>query len=97
MVALDTPVDWAGDLKKEKGEYISLAKIPSNLLNANDYFIHLALDCGSPRLCYDVVLDALSFKIWDPMDENCLGRGNFSSVREDAILFPALEWEYKKL
>lgn len=97
MVALDTPIDWAGDLKIEKGEYISIAKIPGNLLNANDYFIHLALDCGSPRVCFDSVQDALSFKIWDPMDENCLGRGNFSSVREDAILLPALDWTYKRM
>jgi len=97
MVALDAPIDWTGDLKKGKGEYVSVAKIPGNLLNSNDYFLHLALDSGSPRLCHDAVIDALSFKIWDPMSEKCLARGNFSSVREDAILFPALDWQFQKI
>jgi lipopolysaccharide transport system ATP-binding protein len=97
IVALDATIDWTGEKKKEKGVYVSRVKIPGNLLNVNDYIVHLALDCGSPRICYDSVLDALSFNVWDPMDERCLARGNFSSVREDAILWPALEWSFKKI
>jgi hypothetical protein len=30
------------------------------------------------------------------MDEKNLARGNYSSVREDAILWPVLEWSFTK-
>ena len=97
MIASDAPIDWDGSKKKEPGTYVSIVKIPGNFLNANDFTIHLALDCGSPRVCYDVQLDALHFSIYDPMDERSLARGELVSVREDAILWPALEWKYEKL
>jgi lipopolysaccharide transport system ATP-binding protein len=97
MVASDAPVDWDGSRKKEVGTYSSTVKIPGNLLNANDFNMHIALDCGSPRVCYDVQQDALQFSIYDPMDERCIARGGLTSVREDAILWPALEWNYEKV
>jgi lipopolysaccharide transport system ATP-binding protein len=96
MIASDVTVDWDGSKKQKNGLYISKAKIPANLLNSNDYSIHLALDCGSPRKCYYYILDVFRFSIIDTMDEKSLGRGNFSSVREDAVLWPALEWSFNK-
>jgi lipopolysaccharide transport system ATP-binding protein len=97
MVAVDTPIDWNGDKKNKKGTYISRAIIPGNLLNANDYSMHISLDSGSPRLCYESNLDVFRFKIIDSMDEKNLARGNFSSVVEDAVLWPVLEWNFTYL
>ncbi|HEY4784583.1 MAG TPA: ABC transporter ATP-binding protein [Bacteroidales bacterium] len=96
MLAIDTPIDWFGDKKTEKTIYLSSVIIPGNLLNSGDYTVHLALDSGSPRICYDYVPDALAFSVWDPMDENCIARGNYSHVREDVILWPALKWTNTK-
>jgi lipopolysaccharide transport system ATP-binding protein len=97
MVALDTPADWRGDKKSQAGKYRSRFVIPKNLLNADDYLINLALDCSSPTNCYDAHLGALLFSVWDPMDEHSIARGNFSLVREDAVLMPALDCSFTYL
>jgi len=97
MVALDTPVDWQGDKKSRPGRYSTKFVIPKNLLNTDDYLINLALDCSSPTNCYDAHLGTLLFSVWDPMDEHSIARGNFSIVREDAILMPALDCSFTYL
>ncbi len=97
MIALDTPVDWRGDKKSKPGNYSSRFTIPKNLLNTDDYLIHLALDSSSPSNCYDAQLSAMMFSVWDPMDEHCIARGNFSVVREDAVLMPALACSFTYL
>ncbi|RZJ77813.1 MAG: ABC transporter ATP-binding protein, partial [Chryseobacterium sp.] len=97
MIGSDSLSDWTGEKKKSKGTYISEIIIPPNLLNANDYFISVALDSHSPRICYEHHTDILKISIWDPMDEFSLGRGMFTSVREDAILWPALASFFKKI
>ena len=76
--------------------FLKLDVFFSNLLNGNDYILHLALDCGSPRKCHHSILDVFKFSIIDVMDEKSVARGNFSSVREDVVLWPALDWEFKK-
>lgn len=96
MMAIDTPVDWDGHKKGKTGVYCSRAKIPAHLLNAGDYSLHLALDSAIPKMCYDVVRDALRFMIWDPMDEHCLGRGVYTGVFDDVVLLPALEWSWSR-
>lgn len=97
MVALDTPSDWDGSKKKEKGIYRSVAKIPKNLLNVSNYVVHVSLDSSSPTFCYEYVLDALCFDVYDSMDEQCITRGAFKKVRDDAILMPALEWKWERV
>jgi lipopolysaccharide transport system ATP-binding protein len=97
MIATDAPIDWDGSQKQKNGVYISKTKIPANLLNGNDYIVHLALDCGSPRKCYHSIPDVFKFSVIDSMDEKSIARGNFSSIREDAVLWPALEWKNIKL
>lgn len=97
MVATDAPIDFDGSKKKAKGVYVSRVKIPANLLNANEYSVHLALDCHSPRFCVEYCNNALSFSVWDPMDEHSIARGMFTSVRDDAVFWPALEWSFKKI
>jgi lipopolysaccharide transport system ATP-binding protein len=97
MIASDAPIDFYGEKKKALGTYVSTFVIPGNLLNANDYFVHLALDNHSPKVCYDAYQDCFRFSITDPMDENCIARGAFKTVREDAILWPALECYYEKV
>jgi lipopolysaccharide transport system ATP-binding protein len=97
MIASDAPIDWDGSKKKDKGIYKSTFKINGNLLNANDYILHIALDSASPRICYENHVDALNFSIIDPMDENCIARGELKTIREDVILFPALECKYLKI
>ena len=96
MVASDAPVDWSGGKKAKPGTYVSRVTIPPNLLNANDYTLHLALDASSPRVAYGGHLDALGFTVWDPMDHRCLARGNFTSLRDDAVLWPALDWSWRR-
>jgi lipopolysaccharide transport system ATP-binding protein len=96
MISGDTPIDWDGSKKQQKGIYISKVKIPANLLNGNDYIIHLALDCGSPRKCYHSILDVFKFTVIDAMDDFTIARGNFSSIRDDAVLWPALDWSFTK-
>jgi lipopolysaccharide transport system ATP-binding protein len=95
MVALDTTSDWNGDKKSKKGKYISRFRIPKNLLNVGEYMVNIALDCSSPAMCYDFYISALTFTVWDPMDENSIARGGFSIIREDAVLMPALETEFE--
>jgi lipopolysaccharide transport system ATP-binding protein len=97
MVASDAPIDFYGTNKKAIGTYISTFTIPANLLNANDYFIHLALDNHSPKVCYDAHMDCFRFTITDPMDEKSIARGAFKTVREDAVMWPALECNFKKI
>jgi len=97
MVALDTPIDWSGQKKAKAGTYISRFVIPKNLLNAGDYVLNLALDSSIRSTCFDVQLSALMFSVWDPMDNQSLARGNFSIVREDAVLMPALECSFEYL
>ena len=97
MIGTDSPVDWDGTKKQQKGIYLSKFKISKNLLNANDYLIAFALDCHSPRVCFESHKDALKLTIFDPMDENCIARGMFTSVREDAVLWPALECNFQKI
>jgi len=96
LLALDVPVDWSGEKKKEPGVYVSRARIPPNLLNANDYAVNIALDCSSPRICYEAHLDALRFTVWDPMDERCTARGPYTSARDDAVLWAALDWTWNR-
>lgn len=97
MVATDSPADWNGDKKKEPGVYISRFIIPANLLNANEYYISVALDSCRPRLCYEAHIDVIRITVWDPMDETSLARGMFTNIREDVVLWPALECSFTRL
>jgi lipopolysaccharide transport system ATP-binding protein len=97
LIATDSPIDWTGEKKKAKGDYISDFIIPANWLNGNDYFLSVALDSHSPRLCYENHADILKLTIHDKMDEHSLARGMFTSVREDAVLWAALECSFKKI
>lgn len=97
LIATDSSVDWSGSKKNGKGVYRSEFKIPAHLLNANDYYLSLALDSHSPRLCYEYHIDVIKISVWDPMDETSLARGMFTSVREDVVLWPALECSFEKI
>ncbi len=94
MVATDGPVDFDGSKKSSKGVYLSVFEIPENLLNAGDFYIHIALDNHSPRICYEYHNDVFRFTVIDPMDEFCIARGAIKSVREDAVLWPALKMQF---
>jgi lipopolysaccharide transport system ATP-binding protein len=97
MIASDSPIDWDGHKKAKVGIYMSTFKIPANLLNANDYYLGVALDSHSPRMCYETHADIVRISVWDPMDETSIARGMFTSVREDVALWPALECSFKKI
>jgi hypothetical protein len=97
MIASDASADWDGSKKKAKGIYRSKFKIPKNLLNANEYSLNIAIDSASPRLCYENHSDALNFSLIDPMDENCIARGELKSVREDAVLYAALDCTFERI
>jgi len=97
LIASDSSIDWDGKNKKAPGTYVSDFTIPGNWLNANDYFLSVALDSHSPRLNYESHVDIIRISIWDPMDETSIARGMFTSVREDAILWAALPCKYTKI
>jgi lipopolysaccharide transport system ATP-binding protein len=94
MSAIDTPIDWTGSKKSEPGAYTSRAKIPPHLLSADDYFVHLALDSSTPRVCHDVHPNALRFTLIDPIDERCIARGDYKTPF-NTVLLPALEWTWE--
>ncbi|RYZ30562.1 MAG: ATP-binding cassette domain-containing protein [Chitinophagaceae bacterium] len=97
LIASDSKADWTGEKKKAQGKYISKFTIPGNWLNANDYFLSVALDSHSPRVCYEAHNDILKLTLTDPMDETSIARGMFTSVREDAVLWPALDCSFEKI
>lgn len=97
MIASDSPVDWDGTKKKERGIYQSDFTIPPHLLNANDYYLSVALDSHSPKICYESHVDVLRIVVWDPMDETSIARGMFVTVREDVVLWPALQCSFKQI
>ncbi|WP_083325842.1 ABC transporter ATP-binding protein [Hymenobacter coccineus] len=97
IIASDSPIDWDGSNKMAVGTYLSEFIIPANLLNANDFYLSVALDSHSPRVCYESHVDILKLSVWDPMDETSIARGMFTSVREDVILWPALQCSFQKI
>ncbi len=97
MTAYDTPIDWDGSAKKAKGTYRARTMIPKHMLPAGEYSLHLALDSASPRLCFDVHLDALHFNVHDPMDANCITRGALKTPLDYMAVLPALEWSSSRL
>ena len=97
MLVLDTPVDWDGKNKIKKGVYINTFIIPSSLLNANDFILHCGLNSPSPLQCHDFVMNAINFSIIDKMDEKTKARGDYRTIQEEYILWPALECSFKLL
>jgi lipopolysaccharide transport system ATP-binding protein len=97
MIASDSPADWDGQLKALPGRYLSKFIIPANLLNANDYYLSVAMDSHSPRKCFESHSDIIRFSVWDPMDETSLARGMFITVREDVSIWPALQCSFEMI
>ncbi len=97
LIASDSKIDWTGEQKKQAGLYVSTFIIPPHLLNTNDFMLSVALDSHSPRVNYEYHLDILKISVWDPMDETSIARGMFTSVREDAVLWAALECSYNRI
>jgi lipopolysaccharide transport system ATP-binding protein len=97
LIATDSNIDWSGAKKKVKGVYSSDFTIPAHWLNGNDYFLSVALDSHSPRINFENHVDVIRISIWDPMDETSLARGMFTSVREDAVLWPVLKCSFSKI
>jgi lipopolysaccharide transport system ATP-binding protein len=97
ILASDAPIDFSGEKKKGRGMYKSEFIIPANWLNANNYYLSVALDSHSPRTCYESHMEILKINVWDPMNETSIARGMFTSVREDAVLWPALECSFTKV
>ncbi len=95
LLAFDTPADFTGHKKKEKGHYLNRFKIPAHLLNSNYYYLDIALNYHG--ICYDYKNYALGFSVWDPMDDKCIARGDFKGIRDDIVLWPALECSYEKI
>ncbi len=97
MIGTDTKIDWDGKKKATNGIYISELIIPQNLLNANEYFFHLALDSSSPSSNYDVAFNAFQITIYDPLDEKSIHRGNITAMHQDISVWPSLDASFKKI
>ena len=97
MIGTDTKVDWDGIKKSKSGTYISKIIIPKNLLNANEYFFHLALDSSAPASNYDVLLNVFQVTIYEPLDENSIHRGNITTMHQDVAIWPMLEADFQKI
>lgn len=97
MISTDTTIDFRGEKKNKKGIYTSKVVIPANLLNQGEYTVSVALDCASPRICYDSHPEALCFILTDPMDERSRARGLFPDPKHDVPLWSSLDWSWKKI
>ncbi len=96
MIGTDTKIDWDGSKKSINGIYISELIIPGNLLNANEYFFHLALDSSSPAGNYDVVYNAFQITVFDPLDQASIHRGNLTGLHSDVAVWPSLDATFVK-
>ncbi len=96
MWAANVNDDLTGEKTKAKGKYSSRAKIPANLINAGEYFFRILLYDGLNQQVCDMKINILNISIIDPMNSNCIARGNFTSTFENYVLLPALEWNTTK-
>jgi lipopolysaccharide transport system ATP-binding protein len=80
------------------GEYISVCKIPGNLLNNDTYFIDLGLTFTRPTTHTSFYeRGALSFNIIDPIEETLEEmRFGFAGIIP-GVVRPKLEWEIMKI
>lgn len=92
MFAADTTVDWYGDKKEKNKEYISTVKVPKNWLKGDEYFIRPCLITSSPIELIDINKDGVHLSVIDPLDENCIARGDFKELFEPFTHLTALEW-----
>ena len=97
LIATDSCIDLIGDKKTSLGEYESTFVIPSNYLNSNEYLLSVSIDYYSPYLCYESHIDILNFSISESIDEISIARGHYKISREDSVLWPALECNFKKI
>jgi lipopolysaccharide transport system ATP-binding protein len=97
MMGADVKDDWYGDKKQEIGNYQTTIIIPNNLLNANEYFFHLALDTTSPSFNHDVKENILQMTVYDPLDLESIHRGNFTTLNSDVSVWPILDSFTKKI
>ncbi|MBA3679820.1 MAG: ABC transporter ATP-binding protein [Bacteroidetes bacterium] len=97
MIGTDTKIDWDGSKKSKKGIYLSEIIIPKNLLNANEYFFHIALDSSSPSSNYDAHFNVFQITVFDPLDEGSIHRGDITIMHQDVSVWPSLESSFQKL
>lgn len=93
MFAADTTLDWYGDKKQKNTEYKSTVKIPKNWLKGDEYFIRPCLITSSPVELIDIIKDGLHISVIDPINENCIARGDFRELFEPFTHLTALDWK----
>ncbi|MDR2527482.1 MAG: ABC transporter ATP-binding protein [Synergistaceae bacterium] len=95
LTTFDTPSDFDGSKKNEKGEYISSCRIPPNFLNDGYYSISPALSTLSPLCCHFTAFHVLNFLVVDNM-ESTSTRGIFRGPIL-GLMRPLLEWNCQKV
>jgi lipopolysaccharide transport system ATP-binding protein len=95
MFSADTNIDWYGDKKLTGKTYRSKVKIPANWLKGDEYFIRPCLMSSSPVELIDIIKDGIHLSINDPLNEQCIARGNFKELFEPFTHLSALEWAHE--
>jgi len=90
----DVSGEWMRQQKK-KGEFVSTAWIPGNLMSEGSFFVNVAIVTYLPKMTVHFnALEAVSFSVIDPMTGDT-ARGDFVGNMDGAVR-PLVEWETAK-
>lgn len=92
FVSVDSEMDPGSLAKMSKGHYKSTCFVPANLLNAQTYYIGIALTQVSPLVVFCYEENALFVHVSDPID-NVPTRVEGYSGNPPGTVRPLLKWE----
>jgi homopolymeric O-antigen transport system ATP-binding protein len=89
--AIDTDLRWR--IPAEKGDYVSTAWIPGNLLSEGLFTVDVSIvTTNAPKLMpHAGALEVLSFHVHDPLEGDS-ARGNYMGQPWRGVVSPLLEW-----
>ncbi len=89
FIGLDQDPEWKGKLRP-KGKYVSIAKIPGNLLGEGTFFIGPIMRTVEPDLLHFAEADTVAFEVVDT-DSQSTARGEWTKGI-GGIIRPLLNW-----
>jgi lipopolysaccharide transport system ATP-binding protein len=91
----DVKSEWS-KRPKEKGEYVTTAWIPGNLMSEGSFFVNVAVVTYLPKInVHFNAVETVSFSIFDPMTGDT-ARGDFAGNMEGAVR-PLVDFETRSL
>jgi lipopolysaccharide transport system ATP-binding protein len=90
----DVASEWSRRAK-EKGEYLSTAWIPGNLMAEGSFILNVAVVTYLPaQTVHFNAQDVVSFDVFDPMTGDT-ARGDFAG-RMDGVMRPLVKWDTRR-